>query len=654
MSLAKSVTRILHLYANRSGSSRLRFDGLAAFAVRYARKHDHDTPEIEALAGEDQATLIGVLDSLERSSVVVLERDETGNPSIVYYPAFFRLELDRLYSRIAEEPERPFPQEDDLPFAPPSQQLKTIQVTEDIIEWIGAGDYPPNLILLLRFPKRLNPILITPKLLQDRMLSLSMQKMRIYLRNRNNAGYVTAKLKGIFANREIQVTEFVHTAMTNPESVVTQLANPSEFTFHFWTQLSSLIVKEYEKKKELMEEEHAICQGAYLLGYLCVYNKGVSQRSQEKEEALKLVRQKLDQEPYIFRASDIEQFTDERGIALTKRCPKEDIFGLIREMTTPKDETSLPELFAFSPQGNDRFYIMSRRIAAYVLGERERLKQELARFYRNGWAELLKNERKLEMMTDNEAFDVHVEKAYREKAPMAYTLTSFDILFLASETEGVPESVAQEIRGEVIDTRARKLRPYSIIFDLDRKRLYNEARLLLPFWQAVPVLRGIVKLLKRMFSSGASGRRSDDAEALVSADEKGEGGESTSDNSNGARSSTEQQERATFRKAIRELQKEYMGDYDSVEKRLQDLEGEWNPLLDKTARKNLVEDVDALCRDTLRRMKVLNRKQPPDRARIEALSERIAENEAFDVIRKRSAFRSYLELYMLSLLEKGR
>lgn len=651
MSLAKSVTRILHLYANKTGSSRLRFDGLATFAGRYARKHQYESPELDSLIEEDQSSLIEALEGLERSSVVVLERDDTGNPSVVYYPAFFRLELDRLFTRVAEDPERPFPQEDDLPFSPPSHQLKTVSVTEDVVEWIGAAEYPPNLILNLRFPGLLKPMLLTPRILQERMLRLSLQKMRIYLRNRNNSSYMTTKLKGIFQGREMLVTENIHGAMTNPESLVEQLKNPNEFSFHLWTQLSSLVVKEFEKKKELLDEEHSICQAAYLLGYLCVYNKGVSQRSQEKEEALKIVRKKLDDEPYIFRISDVENFTDDKGVVLTKRCSKEDMYALVREMSTPKDETSLPELFLFSPDGNDKYYIMTRRIGPYVLKERDRLRNELARFYRNGWAELLKNEKKLEMMTDNDAFDAHVKKAYREKAPLAYSLTSFDLLFLASEVEGVPDGVSQELRAEVIDARKKELRPWSVIFNLDRKQLYNEARLMLPFWMAVPILRGIVRLLRKMFSTGGTTRTSATAEALES-DEQAHRESKEQERKSSSRS--DQEERQIFKKAIFAMEREYLREEQSVEHRLQELQEEWNPLIDKTARSNLIEDVNALCRDTLRRMKVMNRKHPPDKPRIEALAERIAENQAFDLIRNRSDFRAYLELYMLSLLEKVR
>jgi hypothetical protein len=651
MSLAKSVTRILHLYANRTGSSRLRFDGFATFASRYARKHQYESPELQTLIEEDQSALIHALEGLERSNVVVLERDDTGNPSVVYYPAFFRLELDRLFTRVAEDPERSFPQEEDLPFAPPSHQLKTVSVTEDVVEWIGAAEYPPNLVLNLRFPGQIKSMLLTPKILQERMLRLSLQKMRIYLRNRNNSGYMTTKLRGIFQGREMMVTENIHGAMTNPDSLIEELKNPNEFTFHFWTQISSLVVKEFEKKKELLDEEHAICQASYLLGYLCVYNKGVSQRSQEKEEALKIVRRKLDEEPLVFRISDIENFTDDKGVALTKRCPKEDIYALVNEMSTPKDETSLPELFPFSPDGNDKYYIMTPRIIPYVLKERDRLRNELVRFYRNGWAELLKNDKKLEMMSDDEAFDAHVKKAYREKAPLAFSLTSFDLLFLASEVEGVPEGVAQEVKADVIDTRKRGLRPWSVIFKLDRKQLYNEARLMLPFWMAVPILRGLVRLLRKMFSTGGSARTSDTAEAMES-DERARREEA--ERSRKAAAGSEQEERKNFTKAIIAMERHYLREEQSVEQRLQELQEAWNPLLDKTARNNLIEDVNALCRDTLRRLKVMNRKHPPDKPRIEALAERIAENEAFEVIRNRADFRAYLELYMLSLLEKTR
>jgi hypothetical protein len=254
-------------------------------------------------------------------------------------------------------------------------------------------------------------------------------------------------------------------------------------------------------------------------------------------------------------------------------------------------------------------------------------------------------------MSDDEAFDAHVKKAYREKAPLAFSLTSFDLLFLASEVEGVPEGVAQEVKADVIDTRKRGLRPWSVIFKLDRKQLYNEARLMLPFWMAVPILRGLVRLLRKMFSTGGSARTSDTAEAMQS-DERARREEA--ERSRKAAAGSEQEERKNFTKAIIAMERHYLREEQSVEQRLQELQEAWNPLLDKTARNNLIEDVNALCRDTLRRLKVMNRKHPPDKPRIEALAERIAENEAFEVIRNRADFRAYLELYMLSLLEKTR
>jgi hypothetical protein len=85
---------------------------------------------------------------------------------------------------------------------------------------------------------------------------------------------------------------------------------------------------------------------------------------------------------------------------------------------------------------------------------------------------------------------------------------------------------------------------------------------------------------------------------------------------------------------------------------LEELAEKWNPLLDPVARQNLVEDVNSLVRDFLRRMKVGFRLIPPDRERIRELSAKLAQNDAFTEVRQKEPLRRYLELYMLTVLGK--
>ncbi|MBN1685068.1 MAG: hypothetical protein JW852_00355, partial [Spirochaetales bacterium] len=76
----------------------------------------------------------------------------------------------------------------------------------------------------------------------------------------------------------------------------------------------------------------------------------------------------------------------------------------------------------------------------------------------------------------------------------------------------------------------------------------------------------------------------------------------------------------------------------------------WNPLFDPQAKANLVEDVNALVRDFLRKLKRGFLVRPPDAARIRNMAENLGANHAFDQIKNRDALQRYIELYMIGVL----
>jgi hypothetical protein len=51
-------------------------------------------------------------------------------------------------------------------------------------------------------------------------------------------------------------------------------------------------------------------------------------------------------------------------------------------------------------------------------------------------------------------------------------------------------------------------------------------------------------------------------------------------------------------------------------------------------------------------MKVSFRLIPPDRKRVQEWADRLAQNEAFQQIRRREDLKAYLQLYMLTVLGK--
>jgi hypothetical protein len=118
-----------------------------------------------------------------------------------------------------------------------------------------------------------------------------------------------------------------------------------------------------------------------------------------------------------------------------------------------------------------------------------------------------------------------------------------------------------------------------------------------------------------------------------------------------ARPSAEQ--KAAMRKALDDLKSRYIGKSGNIDEELKNLIEEWNPLVAEQSKKNLIEDVNSAIRDFLRKLKRSLYTKPPDLERLQKLSAQIAEYEGFERIRKKDAFRRYIELYMIKVLRKN-
>jgi hypothetical protein len=91
-----------------------------------------------------------------------------------------------------------------------------------------------------------------------------------------------------------------------------------------------------------------------------------------------------------------------------------------------------------------------------------------------------------------------------------------------------------------------------------------------------------------------------------------------------------------------------------VQRELKELINLWNTLLDPKAKANLVEDVNSLVRDFLRKLKIAQRYQAPTPERLEKLAEELVAHEALERIRNKEALKKYILLYMLEVLSKVR
>ena len=682
MSSADDVANILYAYAERSGNPRADFQRLSAFARKYVEHHLESNPGLQDLDENLENLLAARLIELEKESRCDVEYRD-GRIIGVYYPEYFLRRLKREYARVKERTVLPFPSDESMEVPIPSGLVRPIDVTSGFIEVLRSPPEPPLLVLRLLFPEGIRSLLIPAQLVGKAFALLLLQKIRNYLRTSQNAGYVQSRLKTFFPNRGIAVKEVIDKAMTSPEDALQTITSPTDFSFHLWTSLSTVIIKEFGQKTEPLSEDHDYAQAAYLLGYYAVHYNSIRQQAKDLDAALKAVDNGFHREPYAYTISDVYEITDSRGVPVSKRCSKTQINSYLTSKLKPDQETGLADVIRVKAPDDTEYYVARDRVTPLLLRRKKERSQELHAFYLNSWADLMRSEKSVASMNDDDTFEGDVEEQLRRRDPLLMGLLNYNVISTAIQGTDVSETAKHQMTS-LVDTKSGTTRPYAEILELSRQQIYNDARLTLPVWQAVPFLYAMVKLFRFLFGSRdkrreRAGKRSGKgsaprvprttAEAFSSAGTAqmriaGEGngaagagsGGAGSDEASAAGSQSEavagRANRIQYQKAVRKLQQEYTGPSRTVDETLQSLIDKWNPLIDPRAKQNLVEDVNALVRDFLRRMKSGLRAHPPDRARIHTLATNLCEKDALKEIRRREPLQRYVELYMLKLLGK--
>ena len=681
MSSSDDVANILFAYAERSGGPRVEFRRLSVFARRYVEHHLESNPALEDL-DENLDNLLAVrLIELEENNRCDIEYQE-GRIVGVYYPEFFLRKLNRLYARVRERPVLPFPSDDSLDFALPSQFVRPVDVTSGFVQMLKSPPDDELLVLRLLFPDGIRSVLIPATLIGDSFALLLLQKIRNYLRTSQNAGYLQSRLQTIFPNRDLAVKEVIDKAMTTPEDALATITKPTDFSFRLWTSFSTVIIKEFAQKTEPLSEDHDHAQAAYLLGYFAVHYNSIRQEAKDHDAALKAVENGFQREPYAYTASQISQIKDSHGVPVSKRCSTSEIHRFIAQKMKPSESNKLPDILRLKTPDGTEYYLARNRVIPVLLRRRKERSQELHAFYLNSWSDLMRSERSVTSMTDEDAFSRDVEEQLQKRDPLLMGLLSYTVISTALQDENVSETAVNQVMA-LIDSKKQVLHSLPEILGLEREKLYRDARLTLPIWQAVPFLYALVRFSRFLFGPRRSSQQKRNNGKKREAKPPSTTGEAFTagktarmrighDGENGRNSGVDSDTQGTeprqsgsgtealrnrdakikYQKAVRELQREYTGAHSSVNDTLEELIERWNPLIDPKAKKDLVEDVNALVRDFLRRMKTGLKSYPPDRRRIQNLAANLCEKDALKEIRRREPLQRYVELYMLRILEK--
>ncbi len=658
----KDVLALLRAYALRRKSHIVGFADFVNFSQKYSEQKKAEIPSLATLTGDTEIQLATHLEDLAEENRCALVYDQ-GKIGSVVYPEFFSELVKRKYKEIQDDPEVSFPNQQTMDLKIPAESIESVDIKADFVKLLGEKEEESRLLQLM-FPEGINPIVVPSDLIGNTLLRLSVEKVRLYLNTQRNAFYMLSKLRGVFRTKEQVVKDMINSVVSARSNALETIHNPTEFSFVFWTHLANAIIREYREKTNKLDREHTFCQAAYLLGFYNVYFKGRTQKKKDSEAALKMLDKRLRQAPYYFTVSDIGSFKDNQGLPLSRKYSTEQMHKYLEEKIKPEDTASLPEVFRLKAADKREYYVAREVLLPLAAKKIQDASTEYRKVYTGDFAKQLSALKKIPEMKSDDTFAVKLERRVKNEDPLLCALLSYEMLFLTLQDTKPNYDVQQEI-GRILNTTANRLIPMDELLRLNRREILAQAKMSLPIWKTVPLVNRLFGFLKK-FLSGAQlkstkkkSKKKQPSEASSSPPGTkllGAEGEppqtrpaERSSEPSGGQPVSARARALALQKAMAGLKMQFVGNA-SLDESMEDLIDKWNPLFDPQAKANLVEDVNSLVRDFLRKLKKGFLVKPPNAARIRNMAESLAANHAFDQIKKREALQRYVELYMISVL----
>ncbi|MAG14017.1 MAG: hypothetical protein CMN78_05420 [Spirochaetales bacterium] len=652
----RDVLTLLRLFAIRKKSQTLSFPEFVTFSQKYAEKKGPENPSLASLASDTEIQLITQLEDLSGDNRCTINYEQ-GKIGTVVYPEFFPQLVKKKYKALNDDPEIPFPTVGGMELTLPSGVITDVNVRGEFVSIIEKSKEGESKLLRLIFPEGINSFLVPSDLVKSQLLRMCIAKLRLYLNTQKNASYMASKLKSVFPAREQQVSDMISRIITQSGQIIESITKPTDFTFSFWTNLANSIIREYREKVTKLEKEHSFCQAAYLLGYFNVYNKSLVRKQKDVKAAFGVLDRKLRQAPFVFTVSDISNFKDKNGLPLTKKYSSTQMHEFLEKKTTPGDDKSLPDILRIKTADTKEYFITKDVVIPLTAKKIQDASAEYRKQYIEEWMSYIEQVKKVKEMKSDEAFISQLDSRVRKAEPLLGALLSYELLYLLLQETKSGTEVSNRV-SRILDTPHSRLIPMDEILRLNRRELFTQAKVNLPFWKSMPFLNRMLSFMGTMFTGSKKTKRKK-GRAAASVDTSGAKllgahtvvGDSSEDipSPKPADGRSRSSQTQALKNAMARLKIEFVGS-SSLDESMGGLIDRWNMMFDPQAKANLVEDVNSLVRDFLRKLRRGFLVKPPDSRRIRTMAASLADNHAFDQIKRRDAFQRYIELYMIKTL----
>jgi hypothetical protein len=672
MAAARELKTMLKAYTQRIRSADFTFPPFLEFAQKFAERYSHERPALRVFRKNAPLALTAELESLTRAGGCSLTYTG-GRINTVSYSGYYSDVIQKAFKEMEDDQERPFPNESSLSLVIPRDLIRPVEVKEEFVSLLHDRDPENPQIYRLNFPEGVDGFVITSNLISLKLLEYTVHKIKGYLNTERNADYMRNKLRGVFRQRDRALKDALKNVQTLSRQAIESVRKPTDFSFQFWTHLATSIIGEYRGKKDKLPKEHGYCQAAYMIGFYNIYYKGVCQRERDSKTALNNVYTRMKKAPYVFTFSEIREFKDTHGVPFSKRYSLQDLTRFLEDKTTSlTGEQSLPEIIRVKANDRKDYFISRDTYIPLLLKKIDEDGMHYRAVYIEEWTTKLNQYRKTStMMSDADFLDDITERVAKDD-PLLSSMLRHEIIYLLKVESKLGYDIAPDVE-RLFHSSGKSLIPLNEVLKLCRKELLAAAKKHLPFWKTDPLVKSLVLFLRGILGFGHKSKtakkyrvssseskrstekiyhdlpsasnspggdkilRSEERSLFAAAGEKSSGGTSAS-------------QLTRYRNAISSLQQQFVDPGKGVGKTLDELAKRWNPLYDDKAKADLVEDVNSMVRDFIRKLKKGFLVKPPDVNRIRNMADQLAGNQAFEKIKRKDDFKKYIEIYMIKTL----
>jgi hypothetical protein len=542
----------------------------------------------------------------------------------VYLPQYYINLLESIYKNPNESELIPFPDSTSIKAKFSDDQLTVLRLTEDLPDYIEKESPAPYPIIRLELGDGMDDILVLDAMMPSGLLEAALIKVRFYLSIAGNKDFIQQKLTVSFHGKADYPRDILANLIQDPKMIIDEFEEGGDGSYMLWSYLCKLVRNDLSNRASSLSNDRIVLQAIAIIDRLNFYFNSTMKKRKETETAFTTLNEHLQHPPYIYTMDQIIKFKGGDGQPLLSHYSNEDLDAYLSD-NTKSDTDKIPALIIIMDK-KEQMFIAKAKFPLLCI----RLVVEALPIIRGAilkrWSKALRNYQTEPSMSSDREFLNLLNEYLKTLTPLLASVLDYrklSLLFIEmkSDQEGYAEFV------KFFNKDTGKPLALDTLLLLKRRILLADAHNALPFWYSVPF---IVKIMS-FFHPGKTpstlqGARGGSANTVV------------------------KEKQLTFQMVCKQLEAKMVPQGQSLDSYLSKLCDRWARLLKEKDRKNLIEDVNSLIRDRIRRS---SRMIKPSQVTEDYLSGLAADLiQGFPALQhlQENSLELYVKLYVIKLL----